>query len=408
MDRVIEKIIKKEKKRQKACINLIASENIVSSDTLRALGSVFTNKYAEGYPRHRYYAGTAPSDELELEVQKRALKLFNLSSKKWGVNVQAYSGSPANLAIFYALVPFGEKIMGMGLDMGGHLSHGQKVSITGKLWKQVRFNLSPKTELLDYDSIKKIALKEKPKLVIAGFTAYPRIINFKKFREICDKINAIFMVDMSHFAGLVAGRVYPSPFPFAHVVMTTTHKTLRGPRGAIIFARKIDLNFFRKDISQNISIFEAINKAIFPGIQGGPHLNNIAAIGVALNEARKSSFRKYASMVVKNARVLAREFKNLKWRVISGGTDTHLILLDVSLLGLSGGEAQRILENHGIIVNKNMIPFDSRKPTDPSGIRIGTAFVTSAGKKERDMIKIARLIDGILRKKNDNRRRKNS
>jgi glycine hydroxymethyltransferase len=312
------------------------------------------------------------------------------------------------LAIFYALVPFGEKIMGMGLDMGGHLSHGQKVSITGKLWKQVRFNLSPKTELLDYDSIKKIALKEKPKLVIAGFTAYPRIINFKKFREICDKINAIFMVDMSHFAGLVAGRVYPSPFPFAHVVMTTTHKTLRGPRGAIIFARKIDLNFFRKDISQDISIFEAINKAIFPGIQGGPHLNNIAAIGVALNEARKSSFRKYASMVVKNARVLAREFKNLKWRVISGGTDTHLILLDVSLLGLSGGEAQRILENHGIIVNKNMIPFDSRKPTDPSGIRIGTAFVTSAGKKERDMIKIARLIDGILRKKNDNRRRKNS
>lgn len=395
-DKEIKQLIRKELNRQKNTINLIASENIASQDVLEALGSSFTNKYAEGYPKNRYYAGTQNADLLEKLVQKRALELFNLSPSLWDVNVQPYSGSPANLAIFFATVPLGEKIMSMSLNTGGHLSHAQKISITGKLWKQIPYSVSPKTELLDYKEIERIAKKEKPKLIIAGFTSYPRKINFKKFKEISKTVNALFMVDMSHFAGLVAGGVYPSPFPYAHIVMTTTHKTLRGPRGAIIFSRKISLNKFVK-VEKDISLNEAINKAVFPATQGGPHLNNIAAIGVALKEAKTKPFKAYAKQVITNAKVLATELKNLGWRIVTGGTDSHLLLVDVGEKGISGKKAQEILEKHNIIVNKNVIPFEKRTPSDPSGIRIGTPFVTSQGMKEKDMIKIAHKIDKILR-----------
>ncbi len=389
-DKEIERLIKEESKREEKFINLIASENHVSKDVLEALGSVFTNKYAEGYPGRRYYGGTEVVDKLENLVKERALKLFKLSSRDWAVNVQPYSGSPANLAIYLALVPRGEKIMGMSLDMGGHLTHGQKVSITGKFWKQVPYGVSSKDEKLDYDEISKIALKEKPKLIVAGYTAYPRIIDFKKLKEVALKSGALLMVDMSHFAGLVAGGVYPTPFKYADVVMTTTHKTLRGPRGAMIFAKKIPIQ------DSKLTLAEAVDKAVFPGLQGGPHMNAIAAIGVALNESRSDVFKKYARQVLKNSKVLSDELKKYGWRIVSGGTDTHLILVDTMSRGISGKEAAEKLEKSGIIVNKNAIPYDTRKPTDPSGIRIGTPSVTTKGMKEKDMKNIAKMINQIL------------
>lgn len=381
-DKDIENLIKKEDKRQKKTINLIASENFVSKDVLKALGSVFTNKYAEGYPAKRYYGGNEIVDELENLVKKRAFKLFRLSPKKWSVNVQALSGTPANLAIYHALVPLGEKIMGLRLTMGGHLSHGHKVSATGKLWHWVHYDLNPKTEQLDYSAVLKLAKKEKPKLIVAGYSAYPRIIDFKKFRKIADACGALLMVDMSHFAGLVAGGVYPSPFTYADVVTTTTHKTLRGPRAALIFSRQ--------------KYTSAIDKTVFPGFQGGPHANQIAAVGVALYEAMRPSFKKYARQIVKNAKTLAAELKKLGWRIVSGGTDTHLILIDTMANGISGKTASEKLEKAGIIVNKNTIPFDPRPPMDPSGIRIGTPAVTTRGMKEKDMKRIARLISKTL------------
>ncbi len=390
-DKAIEKLIKKEEERQKKTINLIASENFVSKDVLKALGSVFTNKYAEGRVGARYYAGNQIVDELEKLVKERALKLFKLSSKKWEVNVQALSGAQANFAIYSALVPLGEKIMGLRLDMGGHLSHGAKVSLTGKFWQQVPYFLDQKTERLNYQEILKIALKEKPKLIITGYSAYSRIINFKEFRKIANQVKAFLLVDMSHFAGLVAGGVYPSPFPYADVVMTTTHKTLRGPRGAIIFSRKD-----KKINHSNLTISEAIEKAVFPGLQGGPHINNIAAIGVALFEALQPGFKKYARQIVKNAKTLAKELQKLGWRIISGGTDTHLFLVDTMSRGLDGQTASQKLEKAGIIVNKNSIPFDQRSPTHPSGIRLGTPAVTTLGFKEKEMIKLAKKIDKIL------------
>src|SRR3989338_1154890 len=320
-DKQIEKLIKNEEKRQKSIINLIPSENYVSKDVLTALGSIFDNKYAEGYPHKRYYGGNPFTDELELLCQKRARIAFGLSEKLWHVNVQPHSGSPANLAVYLALVPPGGKIMGMTLTAGGHLTHGQKVSMTGKVWHQVPFGVDPKTEVLDYKALKALAKKEKPALIVAGFTAYPRMIDFKKFREIADSCGAFFMVDMSHFAGLVAGGVYNSPFRYADVVTTTTHKTLRGPRSAIIFSRK-DKKIGDKDISV------LIDKAAFPGLQGGPHLSQIAAVAVALKEASTHAFRKYAKQVIKNARVLAGELESLGLRVVSGGTDSHLLLID--------------------------------------------------------------------------------
>lgn len=382
-DKEIEKLIKLEEKRQKKAVNLIASENYVSQDVLKSLGSVFVNKYAEGYPSKRYYGGNEIVDELEMLCQKRALKLFKLNPNKWHVNVQPYSGSPANLAVYSAIVLPGGKIMGMTLENGGHLTHGQKVSMTGKFWKQVPYGVEKKTERLNYKEILKIAKKEKQNIIVAGATAYSRKIDFKEFRKIADACRAYLMVDMSHIAGLVAGGAHPNPFPYADIVTTTTHKTLRGPRAALIFSKK--------------ELAEKIDKAVFPGLQGGPHMNQVAAIAVALKEAMSSDFKKYAKQVVKNAKVLAEELKKKGWRIISGGTDNHLFLVDVWASGMGGKQVSDKLEKAGIIVNKNTIPFDTRKPFDPSGIRIGTPAVTTLGMKEKDMKKIAEKIDKILR-----------
>lgn len=394
-DKEIARLIKLEEKRQKSVVNLIASENYVSKDVLKALGSVFTNKYSEGYPGKRYYGGNEIVDKVENLAKERAFKLFKLSPKKWSVNVQPFSGAPANIEVYFGLVPLGEKIMALRLDMGGHLSHGNPVNISGKLWKFVYYGVDKKTELLDYGTILKLAKKEKPKLILAGFTAYPRIIDFKKFRKIADSVNAILMIDMSHFAGLVAGGAYPSPFPYADVVMTTTHKTLRGPRAAIIFSRKIQLP------TSDRRLPNLINRAVFPGIQAGPHENTISAIAVALKEAMGPSFKKYARQVVKNAKALAGELQKKGWRIISGGTDSHLFSVDTWSRGISGKIAQELLEKNGIIVNKNTIPYDTRSPMDPSGIRLGTPAVTTQGMKEKDMVKIAESIDKILKRNND-------
>jgi glycine hydroxymethyltransferase len=389
-DREVNTLIKKEIERERKVVNLIASENFVSADVLCALGSVFTNKYAEGYPGKRYYGGSEVVDALERLTQSRALTLFGLSAKKWHVNVQPLSGSPANLAVFTALVPHDGtgKIMGMSLAHGGHLTHGHAVSATGKFWKQVPYGVSATNERLDYDELARIAKKERPHIIVAGFTAYSRKIDWKKFRYIADTVGAYLLVDMSHISGLVAGGVHASPFPYADIVTTTTHKTLRGPRGAMIFVRK-----------DARKLDEKIDKAVFPGLQGGPHENAIAGIAVALKEAMDSKFKSYAKQVVTNAAVLADELTRLDWRIVSGGTDNHLLLVDTWKNGVSGKEASLKLEAAGIIVNMNTIPFDTRTPMDPSGIRIGTPAETTRGKKEKDMILLAQTIDTVLRKK---------
>jgi len=388
IDKQVEKLIKAEAKRQKSVINLIASENYVSHDVLDALGSVLTNKYAEGYPGRRYYGGNTIIDKVETLCQDRALKLFKLNDKKWHVNVQLLSGSPANFALYSALVPLGGKIMGMKLSSGGHLTHGYPASMTGKLWKSVQYEVDPKTEVIDYEVVKKLAKKEKPDIIICGYTAYPRKVNFKRFRDIADSCGALLHVDMSHFAGLVAGGAYPSPFRYADSVMTTTHKSLRGPRQAMLFVKKDERGFDKK-----------LDKMVIPGLFGGPHENNIAGVAVALKEANTPAFKKYAEQVVKNAKVLSGELKKLGWHIISGGTDSHLILMDTWMEGegISGKEASNRLEKAGIIVNMNTIPGDKRKAMDPSGIRIGTPAETTRGKKEKDMIQIARKIDKVLR-----------
>ncbi len=400
MDKAVFAIITKEARREKETLDLIPSENIASPEVLRALGSEFTNKYAEGYPGARYYGGNEYSDEIENLCRKRALEVFHLPKSKWHVNVQPYSGSPANLAVYLALVPRGDpphgkagKIMGLKLDMGGHLTHGHSVSATGKFWNAIRYGVDKQTELLDYGEIARIARRERPKLIVAGYTAYPRVIDFKKFRKIADEVHAYFMVDMSHFAGLVAGGAYPSPFPYADVVTTTTHKTLRGPRGAMIFANRAS----KIAALNKVDIAKAIDRAVFPGLQGGPHLNQIAATAIALYEASQPAFRKYAHQVVKNARALAHELTRLGWRVVSGGTDSHLLLVDVASRGISGNEASLRLEGNGIIVNKNTIPYDPCPPMDPSGIRLGSPSLTSRGMKEKEMKKVAQLIDAVLR-----------
>ena len=396
-DTQIKKLIDAEKKRQKKVINLIASENYVSKDVLEALGSELTNKYAEGYSALRYYGGNEIVDKIENLAKERALALFALTPETWGVNVQPLSGSPANVAVYLALVAQGGKIMGMSLDHGGHLTHGHKVSITGKMWTQIPYGVSKETEQLDYTALKELALREKPAIIVAGFTAYPRVIDWTKFREIADVLvypeqgrkGAYLMVDMSHIAGLIAGGVYPSPFPYADIVTTTVHKTLRGPRSALIFSKKDERGLPAK-----------IDKAVFPGMQGGPHLNQIAAVAVALKEDAAPAFKKYAAQVVKNAAALSDELSKLGWRIVSGGTDSHLLLVDVWMggKGIGGKEASERLEKAGIIVNKNTIPNDARSPVDPSGIRLGSAAETTRGKKEKDFREIARKIDKILRK----------
>ena len=411
-DTQIKKLIDAEKKRQKHVINLIASENYCSKDALEALGSVFDNKYAEGYPGARYYGGNQVVDELESLAQKRALSLFGLDKGEfrgtWHVNVQPWSGANANLAVYLGLAPVGSKIMGMALTSGGHLSHGQKVSITGKAWQSVTYVVNPETEVLDYDYVEELAKSEKPAIIVAGFTAYPRLVDWKRFRKIADGCGAILLVDMSHISGLVAGKAYPSPFPYADVVTTTTHKTLRGPRGALIFS-KIDKRELHKKI----------DKALFPGLQGGPHESQIAGIAVALKEASLPNFKSYAKQDIKNAKVLAQELQKRGWHVVADGTDSHMVLVDtwmggkkvrvedaekikhgelaVGAGGIPGKIAELALEHAGIICNKNTVPGETRSPFDPSGIRLGTPAETTRGKKEKDFKKIAEKIDRILK-----------
>lgn len=389
-DEAIGKLIEAEAARQAGVVNLIASENYVSGDVRAALGSVLTDKYAEGYSAMRYYGGNEVSDQIESLAKERALGTFSLSADEWAVNVQPLSGSPANLAALTALAPIGAKVMGMNLADGGHLTHGHKVSVTGKLWAQVPYGVDPKTETIDHAALEALAAREKPAVVIAGFTAYPRHVDWAAFRKIADAAGAFLLADMSHTAGLVAGGVAPSPFPHADVVMTTCHKTLRGPRAAIIFSRK-DRSRDGKPLP------DLIDKAVFPGLQGGPHLNQIAATAVALREAAQPEFKTYAAQVVKNAQALAAELSRLGWRTVSGGTDTHLLLVDTWASGVGGQDASDRLERAGIIVNKNTVPGETRSPSDPSGIRLGSAAETTRGKTEADFVEFARRIDAALR-----------
>lgn len=389
-DLEIQKLIKAEKTRQNKVTNLIASENFVSKDVLAALGSELTNKYAEGYSHARYYGGNEIIDEIEDLCIARALKTFKITKNKWHVNVQPLSGSPANLAVYSAILNPGDKIMAMELSHGGHLTHGFKVSFTGKLYTQIAYGVDEKTQKLDYENLWHIAKKYQPKIIITGYSAYSRKIDFKKFKQIAESVGALLMVDMSHIAGLIAGGAHPSPFPYADIVTSTTHKTLRGPRAGIIFVKKDEQKLDKK-----------IDKAVFPGLQGGPHMNQIAAVAVALKEAQSPTFKKYIEQVCKNAKALAEELKKLGWNIISGGTDTHLVLVDVWMdgKGIGGKDASDILEAEGIIVNKNTIPGEKRMATNPSGIRLGTAAETTQGWKEKDFINIAIRIDKILRTK---------
>lgn len=383
-DREIYEAIENERKRQNSTLELIASENFVSQDVMEAMGSVLTNKYAEGYPGKRYYGGCEFVDVAESLAIERLTQLFGAAY----ANVQPHSGAQANTAVYYSLLQPGDKIMGMNLSHGGHLTHGSPVSISGKWFDVVAYGVREDTHLIDYDELEAIALREQPKLIIAGASAYPRVIDFARFREIADKVGARLMVDMAHIAGLVAAGLHPSPVPHANVVTSTTHKTLRGPRGGIILTNDEDT-------------IKGINKAIFPGLQGGPLMHVIASKAVAFKEALQPNFKEYAAQVVKNASVLAETLKEEGATLVSGGTDNHLLLVDVRPWGLTGKEAEHLLEEAGITVNKNTIPYDPASPFVTSGIRIGTAAITTRGMGEADMIAIGRAIATILKTKGD-------
>ncbi len=388
-DEILSQLIKSEIERQQLTIDLIASENYVSKEILAILGSPLTNKYSEGYPGKRYYPGNQFYDEIERLAIARALKLFGLDEKEWGVNIQALSGSPANMAVYAALLSPGDTILGMSLSSGGHLSHGHKVSFTGRMWRSIQYNVNIETGLIDYGAVRALALKEKPKLIISGFTAYPRIIDFKKFGEIASEVGAYHLADISHIAGLIAGGAHPSPYPFADVVMTTTHKSLRGPRGAVIFSRKDERDLPSK-----------IDKAVFPGLQGGPHNNVTAAKAQAFLEASSPEFKNYAMQIVRNAKALAGELIKNGFVLLGGGTDNHLMLLDARPLGLDGRKVEEILEAGGITANRNSLPGDE-KPLKPSGVRIGTPAVTTRGMKEVEMAVVASFFKRLLVDKED-------
>jgi len=379
-DSKIYEAIESERQRQLSTLELIASENFVSEDVLEAMGSVMTNKYAEGYPNKRYYGGWEYVDIAEQTAIDRANSLFGSRY----ANVQPHSGAQANAAVFFALLQPGEKVLGMNLAHGGHLTHGSPVSMSGKWFDVVSYGVRDDTHLIDYDEIEALAIKEKPKLLIAGTSAYPRRIDFKNFRLIADRIGATLMVDMAQIAGLVAAGYHPSPVPYAHVVTSTTHKTLRGPRGGIL-------------LTNNEDMIKQLNKSVFPGIQGGPLMHNIAAKAVAFKEAMQSSFREYAKQVIKNASILSKELKQEGAILVSGGTDNHIVLLDVRVWDLTGKEAEAILEKAGITANKNTIPYDPQSPFVTSGIRIGTAALTTRGMKEEEMVQIAKIISVVLK-----------
>lgn len=377
----------RELSRQRHNIELIASENIVSEGVLLAAGGVLTNKYAEGYPAKRYYGGCVYVDEVEELARERAKKLFGAEH----ANVQPHCGANANLAVFFALLNPGDTVLSMSLAHGGHLSHGSPVNISGKYFNIVPYGVSDETQLIDYDEVERLALECKPKLILAGASAYPRVIDFKRFREIADKVGAYFMVDMAHIAGLVAAGVHPSPVPYADVVTTTTHKTLRGPRGGLILCKE--------------EYAKAIDKAIFPGTQGGPLMHIIAAKAVAFGEALKPEFVEYQQQIVKNATILADELKKGGINLVSGGTDNHLMLLDLRGTGVTGKELEKRLDEVHITANKNAIPNDPESPFITSGLRVGTPAVTTRGFKEEEMKLIAGWILDIIRDFEGNRER---
>ncbi len=390
-------IILQEKHRQEEGLELIPSENLASRAVLEATGSILTNKYSEGYPGKRYYGGNKFVDMAEQLAIDRAKQLFGAEH----VNVQPLSGSPANMAAFFALLEPGDKFMGLDLSCGGHLTHGSPVNFSGRMFTCKPYFVDRETELLDYDAIKKTALQERPKMIISGLTAYPRKIDFKAFQEICELVDAYHMADIAHIAGLVAAGVHQSPIPYADVVTTTTHKTLRGPRGAIIMCKKEDRlkEKYHKDSQRDLA--GMIDFTVFPGLQGGPHDHINAAKAVAFQEALQPEFKTYAEQVVKNAHVLAEELMAYGFRLVTGGTDNHLMLIDMTNKGLTGKEAETLLDEINITVNKNTIPFDTRKPFDPSGIRLGTPLITTKGMQESEMLSIAEYIDKAVEHRND-------
>jgi glycine hydroxymethyltransferase len=375
--------IDNEARRQHEGLELIASENFVSEAVLEAAGSVFTNKYAEGYPGKRYYGGCEVTDVVEELARERAKKLFGAEH----VNVQPHSGSQANMGAFFAVLQPGDTILGLNLAHGGHLTHGHHLNFSGKTYKVIPYGVTKETETIDYDELERIAEKERPKLIIGGGSAYPRIIDFARMRQIADKIGALYLVDMAHFAGLVAGGAHPSPVPHAHIVTSTTHKTLRGPRSGMILSKQ--------------EFGAAIDKVVFPGIQGGPLVHIIAAKAVSFLEAMQPSFKEYARQVVANAKVMAESLAEEGFRVVSGGTDTHLMLVDVFAKGMLGSEEEKALGEAGITVNKNAIPFDTNPPMKPSGIRVGTPAITTRGMKEPEMKHVGHYIAEALHHRND-------
>jgi glycine hydroxymethyltransferase len=382
-DPEVAQAIEHELLRQHEGLEMIASENFVSRAVLEAAGSVFTNKYAEGYPGRRYYGGCEFTDVVENLARDRAKQIFGAEH----ANVQPHSGSQANAAAYMAVINPGDTILGLDLAHGGHLTHGHKLNFSGKLYRVVSYGVRKDTEVIDYDELEQIALRERPKVIVGGGSAYPRIFDFPRMREIADKVGAILLIDMAHFAGLVAGGAHPSPVPHAHIVTTTTHKTLRGPRSGLILSRQEHA--------------AAIDKCVFPGQQGGPLVHIIAAKAVAFGEVLRPDFSTYAHQVVANARVLAATFADHGYRVISGGTDTHLLLLDVFAKGMLGSEAEHALGEAGITVNKNAIPYDTNPPLKPSGIRIGTPALTTRGMKEAEMRTIGKWIVEALDHRTD-------
>ncbi len=385
MTNKIFKIIDKELKRQQQNIELIASENFTSKDVLKAQGSILTNKYAEGYPNKRYYGGCQIVDEIETLAIELVKKIF----KAKYANVQPHSGSQANMAVFKALLEVGDKVMGMNLTSGGHLTHGNPLNFSGREYKVVFYNVSSKTHLIDYEQLMLLAKLEKPKMIIAGATAYPRAIDFKKFREIADACGAYLMVDMAHIAGLIAAGLHQNPISYADVVTSTTHKTLRGPRGGFI-------------LTNNKEIATKINKTVFPGIQGGPLMHVIAAKAVAFAEASKSSFISYQKQIIKNAKALAKTLKEEGFKIITDGTDNHLLIVDIkSTLNITGKKAETILDEIHITCNKNTIPFDNEPPLKTSGLRLGTPAMTTRGFKEKEFIEVATIIAKALKNYQD-------
>lgn len=400
MYKTLWELIRKETKRQQETIGLIPSENIADPEILKVLGTPLVNKYSEGYPRRRYYPGNEFCDEIELLAQTEGFKAFGIKGEPstglpmkieeadpkkkqtWYLNVQAASGSAANMAIYFALMKPGETVLGMNLAHGGHLTHGFKLNFSGTFYKSVQYGLDEKTGLLDYERIEQLAREHKPRVIYSGATAYSRIIDFKRIGEIAKKVGAYHVADVSHIAGLISAGVHPSPFPYADVVMATTHKTMRGPRGAVIFSK-----------SQEIAM--AVNKAIIPGIQGGPHNNQTAAIALMFKLMQEPKYKKYGAQIVKNAKVFADELTKFGFTIYSGGTENHLLLIDLKNKGITGSEGEEFLEKAGIIANRNSVPGDD-KPFRPSGIRMGTPLVTSRGMKEKEMKKIASWIHRLV------------